>query len=66
MKHLFLIAAVLFAFSVTSCKKDYTCVCTISGDLEMEDVSKKDAEDACDVFDEAEKSVDASASCKLK
>lgn len=64
MKNLLLIAAVLFAFSVTSCKKDYTCVCTVAGtstDLEMEDVSKKDAEDACDELSDASPDV----TCKL-
>ena len=65
MKNLFLIAAVLFAFSASSCKKDYTCACT-SGDIEIKDAKKKDAEDTCDALDAAEKIFDPTASCKLK
>jgi len=48
MKKVLLIAAV--AFTITSCKKDYTCTCTYDGKtypFEMKDVKKKDAKDAC-------------------
>ncbi len=31
MKKLFFASAVLFAFCLTSCKKDYTCVCKEAG-----------------------------------
>ena len=51
MKKVLLFAGVLFIFGATSCKKDYTCSCTILGqtsDTGFEKVSKKDAEDACD------------------
>jgi hypothetical protein len=51
MKKVLLFAGVLFLFSATSCKKDYTCSCTALGsteDYKYEKVSKKDAEDACD------------------
>lgn len=42
--------AVAFVLTFTSCKKDYTCSCKgtlISQDYPLEDVKKKDAEDAC-------------------
>lgn len=54
MKNLFVIAAVLFAFSATSCKKDYTCECTggILGpkNYDLGKNKKDDAETKCDVF----------------
>jgi hypothetical protein len=52
MKNLFL--TLLFVGGVaalTSCKKDYTCTCTVDGETytyELKDVKKKDAKDACD------------------
>ncbi len=56
MKKVLLFAGVLFMFSATSCKKDYTCSCagytdgtlTVEPlDFTIEDSKKKDAEDAC-------------------
>ena len=60
MKKIFLFAGVLFLFSATSCKKDYTCSCTgyestsgsltitvSANDYPIENAKKKDAEDAC-------------------
>lgn len=52
MKKLLLVAAVA-AFTMTSCKKDYTCTCTEDGksyNFEMKDVKKKDAKDACNTL----------------
>ena len=53
MKKLLLVAAVA-AFTMTSCKKDYTCTCTYTSGGQtqtatypMNDVKKKDAKDAC-------------------
>lgn len=43
--------AVLGVFGLASCKKDYTCTCTVDGEsikYELKDVKKKDAKDACD------------------
>lgn len=51
-----MIALALFGFlaSASSCKKDYTCTCTVSAggsggtvQFELKDVSKQEAEDAC-------------------
>jgi hypothetical protein len=50
-KVLFVAAVALMAISFSSCKKDYTCKCTAAGqpdiNLELKDVKKKDAKDAC-------------------
>lgn len=52
MKKFAPIAAIaLFAIAFTSCKKDYTCTCTVAGvseDIPIKDAKKKDAKDACD------------------
>jgi hypothetical protein len=53
MKKLFIAAFVVGAVSVvTSCKKDYTCECTILGitgdDSTLVGVTKKEAKDYCD------------------
>lgn len=67
MKKLMMIAIVGGAFALTSCKKDYTCSCTISGqavNYEWKDIKKADAEEACDAL-----SVGAAfggGSCSLK
>jgi hypothetical protein len=56
MKKITLLAIVVIAASLGSCKKDYTCECTIpaSGstpastyNYELKNVKKKDAKDAC-------------------
>jgi len=53
-KALSLVAGVaLVAVLFTSCKKDYTCSCTILGSTTkstIADASKKDATDACDAL----------------
>lgn len=43
-------ALALVATTLTSCKKDYDCVCTLGSDTEtfkLKDVKKKDADAAC-------------------
>lgn len=53
MKKVLLFAVVLGAVTLTSCKKDYTCTCTTSGNGVNSSASttinatKSDAEDAC-------------------
>jgi hypothetical protein len=61
----------LLASTMTSCKKDYDCVCTypgFNGTTETDTwpykkVKKKDAEAACDTWDALHK---PDGSCKLK
>jgi hypothetical protein len=57
MKKITLLAAAAFiAISFTSCKKDYTCTCTVPAQgsspaetytYQLKDVKKKDAKSAC-------------------
>lgn len=67
MKKIFsLLAVVAILASFTSCKKDYTCTCTIAGvdtATPLDDQSKSDAEDACAVLDTAAQL--AGGSCTL-
>ena len=68
MKNLIIIAVVMFAFGATSCKKDYTCTCTYSGQTipaEIKKAKKGDAEDTCDALEVTYKIVDSAASCTL-
>jgi len=56
MKKTFAILAVVALFaSTTSCKKDYTCTCTVSGlddvVIPLNDYKKGDAETACELSD---------------
>ena len=47
----FIAIAALGVLTLASCKKDYTCSCTINGvttDSMYKDIKKKDAETACD------------------
>lgn len=49
-KGIILIAALAVAGIFSSCKKDYSCECTMDGQkytYELKDVKKKDAKDAC-------------------
>jgi hypothetical protein len=55
MKKITLLAAVVIAASFASCKKDYTCVCTVtSGGVstnytyDLGKIKKKDAKSSCD------------------
>ena len=51
-----LVIAVIAIVGLASCKKDYNCSCTILGQTtvsEFKDVSKDDAQQACDEADAA-------------
>lgn len=53
-KALIIVAVVTFSVSMVACKKDYNCTCTLDGQTEVLPLGKqkkKDAENACDVFD---------------
>ena len=54
MKKVLLVGLVIAGASLTSCKKDYTCTCTIAGFDDtvtpLNDYKKSDAEDACDAL----------------
>ena len=60
-------AGVAFIAMATSCKKDYTCKCTVAGvatETPINDAKKKDAEDACDQLSSA--SAIFGGSCSLE
>lgn len=60
--------AFVVAIGFTSCKKDYTCDCTINGvksSSTIENAKKGDAEDACTALETTAKLVDAAATCTL-
>ena len=64
---LFFAVAAIGMMSLASCKKDYTCECTIDGETvstEMKDVKKKDAKNACDTWGSLYTL--AGGSCELK
>jgi len=67
MKKVFsFLAVVVFIATFTSCKKDYTCTCTIAGVEQatpLDDMKKSDAEDACATLDTAAQL--AGGSCTL-
>lgn len=65
-KHVFI--SLSFLVLASSCKKDYTCLCTINGvssNSVYEDIKKKDAEEACLSLEATAKFIDANASCSL-
>lgn len=60
--------AVMALVVLSSCKKDYTCTCTVLGTTsasEIKDSKKKDAEDACSALETTAKIVDPAASCSI-
>ena len=65
----YLAMAVIFAASVTSCKKERDCKCEYSDGSEqsfpMAEAKKKDHKDACDVIETGQKFIDAGVSCDL-
>jgi len=66
MKKVYMMLAVC-AIALASCKKDYTCSCTVLGqttDTPIEDSKKADAEEACDVLNAA--ATIGGGSCELK
>lgn len=69
---LLFIGLLLGAASLTSCKKDWNCDCeysqdgvTLEGSAEFKDVSKKDAEEACDSFESTSSMAGQSWDCTL-
>lgn len=67
MKKVLLLAIVATAFGMTSCKKDYTCECTIGGQTSssvMKNVKKADAKTACETLNTSAKI--SGGSCSLK
>lgn len=68
MKKLLFVFAIAAVGSLASCKKDYTCDCTVAGieqSAEIKDSKKGDAEDSCDTIEANYKSVDSDATCEL-
>lgn len=66
MKKVYMMLAVC-AIALASCKKDYTCSCTIAGvttDSTIADAKKADAEEACDALNVA--AAIGGGSCELK
>jgi hypothetical protein len=72
-KSIFVVAGVAM-LALASCKKDYTCECTVTTmgiavptlPAEFKDVKKKDAEEACDALQTTYTVGGATASCSLK
>ena len=56
MKKLLILAVIAGSFTMTSCKKEYTCVCTINGSSTEVKSGVKDAKTWCET----------STYCKLK
>lgn len=69
MKPTRLIAFALLTFAFASCKKDYTCTCTVDGNkltpVQYSDAKKADAQDACDVLNNTYQAVNSANSCTL-
>ena len=67
MKKLFILAVVAIGFTMTSCKKDYTCACTgaVTIDIPIQNAKKGDAEDACKAA-QTTYSAAGSTTCTLK
>ena len=67
MKKLVLAVAALGLISLTSCKKEYTCSCSILGttsDTKTGKVKKSDAKSSCEALNTQAKTV--GGSCALK
>jgi hypothetical protein len=67
-KGMFLVLGVVMMLGLTSCTKDYTCACTVSGSnvtVVIENAKQGDAEEACDLAETTYKSADANANCTL-
>jgi len=64
-----IMAAVLLVTSFASCKKDYTCECSVDGSnivIPLNGYKKKDATSSCDAAETTYKNGDPNASCTLK
>lgn len=65
------LALVVFAFSFTSCKKDWTCVCKVNGisanegNASFPDMTKKDAETACEAHEKTINLAIPEAKCSI-
>lgn len=66
MKKMLFIAIIAVA-GLTSCKKDYTCSCTVSGTalpvIPLNNSSKSDAESTCDLARSTYQMADPAATC---
>ena len=70
MKKLLLSVAVLgfITLASSSCKKDYTCECTVNGDklnIEINNAKSADAEASCSSAEATYKTGDPDAKCTL-
>jgi len=68
-KLLTILALSIFVLAFTSCKKDFTCECTVDGDtqnVEYKSVKKSDAKKSCEEVETTWKGLGAEASCNLK
>ena len=68
MKKVLILASVLFVFGMTSCKKDYSCDCTLTNgsvSAQYSGVKKSEAEDGCAELETAQKLFDSDAACTL-
>lgn len=70
MKKLLFLGVVFGGLALTSCKKDYTCECKydllgeqVTQEIELNDVTKKEAEDGCTL---SVPGVDTNIECNLK
>ena len=71
MKKIFIAVAVIgfIATVSSSCKKDYTCECTVSGTTQTSTITnstKSDADKSCTDIESTYKVADPSATCTLK
>jgi hypothetical protein len=67
MKKLALFGALGLALSLTSCKKDWDCVCSVGGfssTTVIKDSTRKEAKDSCSDLDTQAKIINGSCSLK--
>lgn len=61
--------ALFGVIALSSCKKDWTCTCTVNGvtgtAATYKDTKKSDAKASCDSVESLSKLIDASASCSI-
>ena len=66
----FLFSLILVLFSATSCKKDWTCVCTsgnvVNSTIIIHDVGKMGAKNVCEGYADQNNANGAHESCSLK
>jgi hypothetical protein len=68
MKKLFLVVAIAATVGLTSCKKDHTCTCVVTGTtlpVVIPNSSKKDAKATCDLARTTYQIADPAATCTL-